>query len=76
MSPGGEEVGGWEGGGLKNYRKSEVLRMSWPIVENVRTSSESVLDTSRGLQLPYRRKYRNRSLFTENIEKYCFFYFR
>ena len=71
MSPGGsghpgspEEVGG--GGGLKNGRKSEVLRMSWPIVENVRTSSDIVLDTSRGLQLPYRKKSKNPSFFTEN----------
>ena len=66
MSPGGEEVGGR--GGLKNGRKSEVLRMSWPIVENVRTSSDILLDTSRGLQLPYRKKSKNQSFFTENLK--------
>ena len=44
-----------EGGEVKNGRKSEVLRMKSPIVENVRTSSDIVLHTSRGLQLPYRK---------------------
>ena len=43
-------------GGVKNGQKSEVLRMSWPIVENVRTSSDMVLVISRGFQLPYRKK--------------------
>ena len=68
MSPGGSGPGGGggEGGRLENGRKNKVLRMSWPIVENVRTSSESVLDTSRGLQLPYRKKSKNPSIFTEN----------
>ena len=41
-------------GGIKNGQKSTVLRMGWPIVENVRTSSDIVFITSRGLQLPYR----------------------
>ena len=51
-----EEVGMGGVGGLKNGRKSEVLRMRFPIVENVRTSSDIVLVISRGLQLPYRKK--------------------
>ena len=51
------------GGGVKNGRKSEVLRMSLPIVENVRTSSDILLDTSRGLQLPYRKKSKKSSFF-------------
>ena len=41
--------------------KNQVLRIGFPIVEHVRTSSEIVLHTSRGLQLPYRE--------TEKTEK-------
>ena len=40
--------------------------MMFSIVENVRTSSDILLDTSRGLQLPYRKKSKNPSIFTEN----------
>ena len=57
-----EEAG--RGGGLKNGQKSEVLRMRFPIVENVRTSSDILLHTSRGLQLPYREKSKKSSFFT------------
>ena len=47
----------WSGGsgGAQKWSKNAVLRMKFPIVENVRTSSDIVLVTSRGLQLPYRK---------------------
>ena len=43
------------GGGVENDPQKNI-RMSWPIVENVRTSSDIVFITSRGPQLPYRKK--------------------
>ena len=55
-----------EGGGVKNGTTNEVLRMRSPIVENVRTSSDIVLVTSRGLQLPYRKKTKMICCFAEN----------
>ena len=39
----------------KEWSRNQVLRMSWPRVENVWTSSDIILDTSRGLQLTYRQ---------------------
>ena len=69
--PGGPPSRG--GGGVKNGRKSEVLKMKSPIVENVRTSSDILLDTSRGLQLPYRKKSKqNRRCLTVFVT-YCIF---
>ena len=47
--------------GVQKLSKSEVLRMKSPIVENVRTSSDILLHTSRGLQLPYREKSKKSS---------------
>ena len=46
--------------------KNEVLRMGWPMMENVCTSSDIVLVTSRGLQPPYRRKIKKSTFHTEN----------
>ena len=40
----------------RDVRKSEALRMRFPLVENVRTSSDIVLVISRGLQLTYGTK--------------------
>ena len=70
MSPGGEEVGG-EGGRLKNCRKSEVLRMSWPIVENVRTSSESLTSFWTHLEASNSHIEKNRKIrrFLPKIQK-------
>ena len=42
--------------GDQKLLKNEVLRMSWPIMENACTSSDIVLVTSSGLHLPYRKK--------------------
>ena len=64
---------GGEGGGLKNRRRSEVLRMKFPIVENARTSSDIVLVISRGLQLPYRNKF-NKSSFCERFFELPYFF--
>ena len=58
--------------GDQNMLKNEVLRIVFPIVENVRTSSEIVLHTSRGLQLPYREKSTIPSIFIEHV---IFLYF-
>ena len=60
---------GWKtgrGGGAKKGQKNEVLRMRYPIVENVRTPSDTVLVTSRGLQLPYRKRTKKSSIFIRN----------
>ena len=59
--------------GDKNGQKSEVLRMKSPIVENVRTSSDILLHTSRGLQLPYREKSKKSSFFTRKFQIPVFF---
>ena len=67
-----EEEAGRGRGALKNGRKSEVLRMRFPIVENVRTSSDILLDTSRGLQLPYRKKSKKSSFF-DRFFKFSYF---
>ena len=52
----------WENGGrLENGRKSvkmEVLRMKFPIVENVPTSRESIFKLCTASQLPYRAKFK------------------
>ena len=58
VSSAAKKIGGG-GGGAKNGRKSEVLRMRSPIVENVRTPSDIVLVTSRGLELPYHKNISN-----------------
>ena len=42
--------------------------MRFSIVENVRTPSDIVLVTSRGLQLPYRKKYKKTVCFYPDIE--------
>ena len=39
-------------GGDQKWSIHEVLKIGFPIVENVRTSCDIVLHTSRGLQLP------------------------
>ena len=48
--------GVFEGGGgdwgIQKCWKSEILKMKFPIMENVRTSSDIVLVIYRGLQLP------------------------
>ena len=56
LGPLGPWPTGEGGGGVQKWSKSEVLRMKSPIVENVRTSSDILLDTSRGLQLPNQKK--------------------
>ena len=69
----GPSRGRGEGGGLKNGQKSEVLRMRFPIVENVCTSSGIVLVTSRGLQLPYRKKSKKIVAFLIDFSNYRIF---
>ena len=51
-------------------RKSEVLRLRFPTVENVRTSPDIVWVTSRGLQLPYRNKYAKKQ-FPRKLQTSC-----
>ena len=62
MGKGGRsEWGRGKGGGFRNDPKSEILRMKYPVIENVRTPSDILMDTYtfRVLQLPYQKKFAN-----------------
>ena len=68
------ETQGWKmgAGGIKNGQKNAVLRMRFSIVENVRISSDVVLVTSRGTQLPYRRESKQHCSFLPKTQNPVF----
>ena len=70
MSEGRGEMGrskmrGRDEGGVKNDQKIKVLRMGWPIVENVPTSCGIILNLFRGPQLNPGQKSKNPFIFIQ-----------
>ena len=62
LSPFRHESGGE---GVKNDQKIKVLRMGWPIVENVPTSCGIILNLFRSPPLNPRKKSKNQCIFIQ-----------